>query len=327
MTIDPAAAALLQQMAEAGMPALNELAPIEARVAAEGFVALGGPGDDVAEIIDRTVPGPHGEIPIRIYYPHRKSGADDDSGEENTARPGLLYFHGGGWVLGTLEGTDAICKAVANRAACVVVSVDYRLAPEHKFPIPLDDCFAATTWVAGHGDEIGIDSARIAVGGDSAGGNIATAVAMRARDEKGPTLCLQLLVYPVTNHDFSTPSYAANGNGYLLTTDMMKWFWDHYLRSDSDGQNPLASPLKATDLSNLPPALVITAEFDPLRDEGEAYAAALRDAGVAVTHTRYPGMIHAFWQMLAVFEAASTAADQAAEELRKAFIVKQTTTV
>ena len=323
MTIDPAAAALLQQMADAGMPALNELPPIEARAAAEGFIALGGPGDDVAEVIDRTVPGPHGEIPIRMYYPHRKSGAGDD----NRARPGLLYFHGGGWVIGTLDSTDAICKAVANRAACVVVSVDYRLAPEHKFPIPLDDCFAATTWVADHGDEIGIDSARIAVGGDSAGGNIAAAVAIRARDEAGPALCLQLLVYPVTNHDFSTASYAANGDGYLLTTDMMRWFWDHYLRSDTDGQNPLASPLRATNLSNLPPALVITAEFDPLRDEGEAYAAALRNAGVAVTHTRDPGMIHAFWQMLAVFEAASTAADQAAEELRKAFVLKQTTKV
>ena len=314
MGIDPAAAGLLEQMAEAGAPPLNELPPAEARVAAEGFIALGGPGDDISETVDRTIPGPHGPIPVRIYRPHPKG-----SNARDTALPCLLYFHGGGWVIGTPETTDAICSAVANRAECVVVSVDYRLAPEHKFPVPLDDCYAATQWVAANGAEIGVDGSRIAVGGDSAGGNLAAAVALRARDENGAALRMQLLVYPVTNHDFSTDSYAANGVGYLLTTDMMRWFWDHYLATAEDGKNPLASPLKATDLSRLPPALVITAEFDPLRDEGEAYAVALTNAGVSVTHTRYSGMIHAFWQMLAVFEAASTAADQAAVELRKAF--------
>ncbi|MDQ1426029.1 MAG: hypothetical protein QOD72_3527 [Acidimicrobiaceae bacterium] len=316
MALDPAAVGLLQQMEEAGMPPLNEMSPADARAAAEGFVALAGAGDDIAEETNRSIPGPHGDIPIRIYRPHVKA----DSSDRPDALPCLVYFHGGGWVLGSLEGLEGICRSLANRAGCVVVSVDYRLSPEYKFPIPLDECYAATLWVAANGKEIGVDSSRIAVGGDSAGGNLATAVALRARDEAGPALRMQLLVYPVTNHDFSTPSYDVNGEGYLLTKDMMKWFWDHYLSGPDDGKHHLASPLRAPDLSGLPPALVITAEYDPLRDEGEAYATALTAAGVSVTHTQYKGMIHAFWQMMAVFEAASIAADQAADELRKAFI-------
>ncbi len=311
MALDPAAAGLLQQMAEAGAPPMNEMAPVDARVAAEGFVALGGEGDPVASSVDRTIPGPHGDIPVRVYTPNVPAGSG--------ALPCLAYFHGGGWVIGNPDSTDAICKAVANRAGCVVVSVDYRLAPEFKFPIPLDECYAATEWIAAHGAEIGVDGSRIAVGGDSAGGNLAAAVALRARDTNGPAIRLQLLVYPVTNHDYSTVSYADNGDGYLLTKDMMVWFWDHYLRTAADGADPLASPLRAGNLAGLPPAHVMTAEFDPLRDEGEAYAAALTAAGVPVTHTRYDGMIHAFWQMLAVFEAASSAADEAALHLRKAF--------
>ena len=311
MALDPAAAGLLQQMAEAGAPPLNELSPDDARIAAEGFVPLGGDGDPVKSVSNRTIPGPHGEIPVRIYTP--------DVAGDSGPLPCLVYFHGGGWVIGNPDSTDAICRTVANRAACVVVSVDYRLAPEHKFPVPLDDCYAATGWVAANGGEIGVDGARIAVGGDSAGGNLAAAIALRARDEGGPALRMQLLVYPVTNHDYSTVSYTANGDGYLLTLDMMKWFWDHYLATADDGAHPLASPLRASDLTGLPRAHVITAEFDPLRDEGEAYAAALKAAGVPVTQKRYDGMIHAFWQMLAVFEPASAAADAAAAELRAAF--------
>ena len=309
MALDPAAVGLLQQLEEAGMPPLNEMSPADARVAAEGFVALGGPGEEMAEVSERTIPGPHGDIPIRIYRP-----------EPGESAPCLVYYHGGGWVIGTPDSTDAICRAVAKRAGCVVVSVDYRLSPEHKFPIPLDDCFAATRWVADNAAELGVDPNRIAVGGDSAGGNLAAAVSIRARDEGGPALRMQLLVYPVTNHDFSTPSYAENGEGNLLTTDMMRWFWDHYVNGPEDSANPLCSPLRAEDLSNLPPAFVITAEYDPLRDEGEAYAAALTKAGVSVTHTRYDGMIHAFWQMVAVFPQATVAADQASEALRKAFV-------
>jgi acetyl esterase len=309
MALDPAAAGLLEQMAAAGLPPLNELSPPEAREAAAGFVELAGPGEEVASVENRTVPGPAGPVPVRIYTPGRGSAP----------RPALVYFHGGGWVIGDLETTDAICRALANRAACVVVSVDYRLAPEYKFPVPLDDCYAAFTWVAEHAGEIGVDPTRLAVGGDSAGGNLSAAVALRARDEGGPALRLQLLVYPVTDHNFDTVSYKENGDGYLLTKDMMVWFWDHYLDSPKDGDNPLACPLRARDLSGLPPARVFTAEFDPLRDEGEAFAARLAAAGVPVTHTRYDGQIHAFWTMLAVMPAAWKAADEAAQALREAF--------
>jgi acetyl esterase len=308
MALDPAAVGLLGQLAEAGGPALNELSPAESRVAAQGFAELGGPGDDVASQVDRTIPGPGGAIPIRVYTP-----------EGDGPFPCLVYFHGGGWVIGDLEMVNAACRTLAARSNCVVVSVDYRLAPEHKYPAPLDDCFAATKWVAANGSEIGVDGTRVAVGGDSAGGNLAAAVALRARDEGGPDLAMQLLVYPVTNHSFDTGSYASNGENYLLTTDMMRWFWDHYLNSDADGENAYVSPLRAADLSKLPPATVFTAEFDPLRDEGDAYAAKLADAGVTVKHTRLDGQIHGFFSMLLVFEAAGKAIDLAAVDLKQAF--------
>jgi acetyl esterase len=222
-------------------------------------------------------------------------------------------------VIGTHDTTDAICRALANRAGCVVVSVDYRLSPEHKFPAPLDDCYAALQWVADNASSIGVDGSRLAVGGDSAGGNLSAVVALKARDQGGPPLRYQMLIYPVTDHDYGTGSYQENGDGYLLTKDMMVWFWDHYLRSPEDGANPLASPLRADDLSGLPPAMVVTGEFDPLRDEGEAYAQRLRQAGVPVNHKRYEGQIHAFFQMPGLFPQALVAADAAAAELRKAF--------
>jgi acetyl esterase len=209
--------------------------------------------------------------------------------------------------------------ALANRAGCKVVSIDYRLAPEHKFPAPLDDCYAALQWLAANGSAHVIDTSKLAVGGDSAGGNLAAAVALRSRDEKGPPLCFQLLVYPVTHHDFGTASYSENAEGYLLTKATMEWFWNHYLRDANDSKNPLVSPLLARDLRGLPPAVVYTAEFDPLRDEGEAYAACLTAAGVSVTLKRFQGQIHGFWGMPAVFPAAMEAVNDAAMHLRKAF--------
>lgn len=310
MPLDPIAAGLLKQMEDAGMPPLHQLSPADARAAAQGFKALSGAPEPVAGAVDRTIPGPGGPVPVRIYTP---------AGADAAPLPCLVYYHGGGWVFGDIEGLDPTCRAVANRAGCKVVSVEYRLAPEHKFPAPLDDCYAALLWVAAEAASIGVDRARLAVGGDSAGGNLAAAVTMRARDEGGPALRHQLLVYPVTNHDFGTASYAANGDGYLLTRDMMRWFWDHYLNGGADGANPLASPLRGASLAGLPPALVLTAEFDPLRDEGEAYAARLQAAGVRVRHKRFAGQIHGFWQMPGVFPTALEAAADAAVELRAAF--------
>jgi acetyl esterase len=310
MPLDPAAQALLEQMAAAEMPAINEVPPEEARLLAEGFLELAGPGEDVADVSDRTIDGPNGSVNVRVYTP---VGAGDGP------LPCLVYFHGGGWVIGDIQTLDTVCRAVANRSGAKVVSVDYCLSPEYKFPKPLEDCVAATKWVAEHGGEIGVDGSRIAVGGDSAGGNLAAAVALRARDEGGPAIALQALVYPVTDYSFETESYAVNADGYLLTKDMMIWFWDHYLNSAADGENPLASPLRADDLSGLPPAVVITAEYDPLRDEGEAYAKRLSEAGVPVIQTRYDGQIHAFWQMPAVFSAAHDAIAQVSEALKDAF--------
>ena len=308
MPIDPIAAGLLQQMDEAGMPPLNEMSPVDARVAAEGFRDLAGEPEDVAAVADITIPVAGGDIPLRVYTPAGSGPL-----------PCLVYYHGGGWVLGDIQGLDSTCRARANAAGCVVVSVEYRLAPEHKFPVPFDDSLAALSWVHANAASIGVDPERLAVGGDSAGGNLAAAVALRARDAGGPALRLQLLVYPVTHHDYGTVSYTDNGDGYLLTRDMMKWFWDHYLGSADDGANPLASPLLAEDLAGLPRAVVYTAEFDPLRDEGEAYAARLAGAGVPVVQRRFDGQIHAFFQMLGVFPAAREAIDGAAAELRSAF--------
>jgi acetyl esterase len=200
----------------------------------------------------------------------------------------------------------------------VVASVDYRRAPEHKYPVAAEDAFAATRWIAAHAAHLGLEARRLAVGGDSAGGNLAAAVTLMARERGGPPLGFQLLVYPVTCHGFDTPSYRECADGYLLTRDGMRWFWGHYLGRAEEGGQPHASPLLAPDLAGLPPALVITAEYDPLRDEGEAYAARLREAGVSVTLTRYPGMIHGFFRMLNFVDQARAARDESAAALRKA---------
>jgi acetyl esterase len=200
-----------------------------------------------------------------------------------------------------------------------VLSVDYRLAPEAKYPVPVEDSYAALLWIVANAGRLGIDRRRIAVGGDSAGGNLATVMALLARDRRGPALALQVLIYPVTDHDLDTVSYRENATGYVLTRDAMRWFWDHYLAHEAQGREPYASPLRAPSLAGLPPALVITAEYDPLRDEGEAYAARLRDAGVPVTLTRYPGMFHGFVRLTKFLDQARTAVDEIAGSVQKAF--------
>jgi len=233
--------------------------------------------------------------------------------------PVLVYFHGGGWVVGNLDTHDSCCRALAANAGSAVLSVDYRLAPEHKFPAAAEDAYAATCWVAEKGVSFDLDPARIAVGGDSAGGNLATVVCLMARDRSGPRLCHQLLVYPVTNYSFDTLSYRENAEGYYLTHEKMIYFWNQYLPDEASGRHPYASPLQAEDLAALPPALIITARYDPLRDEGEDYANRLRLAGVPVKLSRYESMIHGFLIMGAVVDQTRAAREEAASALRSAF--------
>jgi acetyl esterase len=268
---------------------------------------LPAPEIPLAAIEDRTLPGPAGEIPVRVYRP---------STEETL--PALVFFHGGGWVIGSLESHDPTCRELAQRTGCAVVAVDYRLAPEHRHPAAADDCYAALCGVASRAGELGVDAERLAVGGDSAGGNLAAVTALLARERSGPRLAFQLLVYPVTDADFTRASYEENAEGYLLTRAAMQWFWDHYAPDPGTRAAPTAAPLRAPDLRGLPPALVQTAEFDPLRDEGEAYAARLREAGVPVTVSRYDGMIHGFFAMTALVDGARRAMDEAAAALRGA---------
>jgi acetyl esterase len=312
MAIDPQAQALLDQMAEAGAPPFESLSPEQAREMIVQMRELAGPPEDVAKVEDSQIPTPDGPVPVRIYTP-----------EGDGPFPVLVYFHGGGWVIGTVDTIDAPCRALANRAGCVVVSVDYRLAPEHKFPAAPRDCYAVTHYVAENAAAYNGDPNRIAVAGDSAGGNLAAVVALLARDRGGPPLAFQLLIYPVTNHSFDTASYRDNAEGYLLTKNGMVWFWDHYLRTDEDGFNPYASPLRALDLKNLPPAFVMTCEFDPLRDEGEAYAERLREAGVPVEAKRYDGLIHGAFQMGGVLDRGKEMLDDAGAALRRAFVEKK----
>jgi acetyl esterase len=303
----PEVRALLEHLEAQGGPALESLSPAEARrEAVESLKPWQGEREEVAHTEDLQIAGPEGSIPIRVYTPG-----------ERGPLPCLVYFHGGGWVLCDLETHDTTCRALARKAGAVVVAVDYRLAPEHRFPAAVVDCCAATRWVAANAERLGVDPRRIAVGGDSAGGNLATVISLKFRDEGGPALALQVLVYPVTNlASFDTPSYQEFAEGYYLTRAEMEWFRGHYLGSPEDGLNPDASPLLATDLHGLPPALVITAECDTLRDEGEAYARRLAEVGVEVTCTRYAGMIHPFFSLPGAISGGRRAVEQLAAAVR-----------
>jgi acetyl esterase len=307
MPIDPQARAFLDQIEALGLPGFEDMTVEQAREAIMGLREFAGPPEPVAGIDDRVIPGPAGRIPVRVYTP---TGAGPF--------PVLVYFHGGGWVIGNLETIDAPLRALTNRAGCVTVSVDYRLAPEAKFPAAIDDCYAATCWVAEHARSLGGDPARLAVGGDSAGGNLAAAVALMARDRGGPALAYQALIYPALSCDYTTPSYRDNADGYLLTRNAMAWFWGHYLTSEDDARNPYACPLQVGDLSGLPPALVITAEYDPLRDEGEAYADRLRRAGVQIDLRRHEGMIHGFFQFGGIMDRGKQVIEEVASGVRAA---------
>ena len=295
MAIDPQVEQYLERLKALGVPPIQELTPAQARANfAASIDPLFGPVDSVSSVEDRETDD---GVPVRIYRP-------DDSTEPS---PALVFFHGGGWVVGSIETHDGITRALANRSGCVVVSVEYRVAPEHRFPAAIDDAWSATRWVLSNAAELGIDPARLAVGGDSSGGNLAAAVALRARDADIP-LALQLLVYPVLDRSFSTGSYAEFAEGFSLTQAGMRWYWSHYL-GEADGADRDASPARETDLTGLAPAFVATAELDPLRDEGEAYARRLEDAGVPTAHVRYDGMIHGFLRMPAAIDRAADALD------------------
>jgi acetyl esterase len=230
-----------------------------------------------------------------------------------------MWYHGGGWVIGNVRTHDAICRHLCVQAGCVVVSVDYRLAPEHKYPAAADDCYAATVWASANAGGLNGDASQLAVGGDSAGGNLSAVVSLMARDKSGPDIVHQLMVYPVTEFRVDTASYMENADGYLLTRDGMIWFWGHYLGNEGDGAESYASPMRASDLSGLPTALVITAEFDPLRDEGEEYAQRLTQAGIPTTCTRYDGMVHGFFGMPDLLDKGAQAIAEASAALRDAF--------
>lgn len=303
-------AVLLAARFGGGKP-LNELSVPEARQATVMQIPRRRQPVPVASVMDRTIPGPAGELPIRIYTP-----------EGPGPFPALVYFHGGGFVVGSLASGDPTCRALCHGASCVVVSVEYRLAPEHKFPAATDDCLAATRWLAAHAAELNADPARLAVAGESSGGNLAAVTALRLRDEGGPALRGQLLIYPVADyHTPPTPSYIANADGYLLTRAMMVWFWGHYLSDAGEANHPHAAPLRAPDLSELPAALVITAEFDPLRDEGERYAERLQQAGVPTQLARYDGMIHGFLLLSELFDEGRQAMEEAILWLRQLFVL------
>jgi acetyl esterase len=308
MPIDPAAAALIEILDQT-FPRVDTLtSATQARAQLEALPPV-GETEPVGDVQDRTIPGPDGEIPIRIYRP-----AGDDR-----PRPGVVYFHGGGWVICGLDSHDGGCRRLTNAVDAVVVSVDYRLAPEHRYPAAADDTYAASQWVADHATELGIDPGRLAVAGDSAGGNLAAVVAQMARDRGGPALAFQLLVYPVIDVSAARNDYPSkhdNAVGYFLTTNQMEWYRDQYLGDPAHGDEPYVSPIRAQSLAGLPPACIITAEMDPLRDEGEAYAAALEAAGVPVTMYRAPGMFHGFFNMDAVLDGSKDAQRAAFDAVR-----------
>ena len=314
MTLNPGAQAVLDLIAEAGRPSFEEMTVPECR---EAYVnsrkALQPDPIEVAEVRSLSMPGPAGDIALRLYRAEPLA--------PGALQPVIVYFHGGGWVIGDLGSHDTVCRELAVRSGSALISVDYRLAPEHVFPAAVDDAIAATKWVADNAVELGVDASRIAVAGDSAGGNLAAVVALAARDARdqgGPNIAFQALLYPVTDFDLTRPSYEQNGSNPPVKTVTMAWFRDLYLAKPQDQKDWRAAPLQATDFSGLPPAYVLTAGYDPLRDEGKAYADALKTAGTPCTYSCYEGQIHGFLNMARINPQTFDAFDEVAGAIRKA---------
>jgi acetyl esterase len=307
MPLDPMMKAMLDQLAALGAPPINTMPVADARAAMDAMVLMMGPGEEVAEVEDRTIGLSGRDLPVRIYRP---------DGLGDGPAPTLVFYHGGGFVLGGLTSHDRDCRALANRGRCQVIAVDYRLAPEHPFPAAADDATAALEFVAANAGDLGVDLDRLAVGGDSAGGNLAAVVALHARDV-GIALRFQLLIYPAVAGEGEYRSRTENATGYMLDRDSIVWFTNAYF-PDGAPDDWRAAPISAASHRDVAPALIITAEFDPLRDEGEAYAATLEAAGVPAKASRYDGLIHGFFGMGALVPAANAAVDEAGDALRDA---------
>ena len=296
MPLDLQIKAIIEEENRRNLPPYTILSPSQARQQMLEFSPPVDPEFSVKRVENLKIPQPNHELPVRLYFP-----------EGEGPHPTVVYFHGGGWVIGDLDTHHAVCHALSKTSGCLVAAVDYRLAPEHKYPAAIEDAYAAVCWIAENASALQADSAKIAVCGESAGATLATVVSMMVRDRGGPRIALQVLVYPVTNYGFDTPSYLKCAEGYILTREKMKWFWNHYLEKEDESGHPYISPLQADNLGGLPKALVLTAEYDPLRDEGEAYAEKLRKFGVEVKLSRYESMIHGFFRMTARVKRAREA--------------------
>jgi acetyl esterase len=308
VTLHPQAQAVVELMARG--PAPHEVPIADARAALDAGDVLAGEIEALAEVSDREIPGPAASIPIRVYRPAL-----------GTRLPVAVFFHGGGFTAGSLASHDRLCRALANRSGCVVIAVDYRLAPEHPFPAGIEDAYAATRWVSEHADELGVDAGRLAVGGDSGGGTFGASVALLARDRRGPAIAFQYLVNPGgLDYDYERPSFVENAEGCFLTLDLVRWIEAQYFADGSDRHAPLAELNRVADLTGLPPAVVLTAEHDPVRDQGRRFVQRLREADVAVHHTDYPGMIHGWVNFKGQIDDGERGLDEVAAALRDALV-------
>jgi acetyl esterase len=305
MSLAPEIDAFLKRLEALNLPQVWQAPIDEIRRNTQGRTITSGPVENILEISNRFIPGPTADLPVRIYRPTADTNA-----------PAIVYFHGGGWVLNFLDIYDASLARLANQSGATIIAVNYQKAPEHPFPIPFDDCYATLLWVMENATNLGIDENRIGVAGDSAGGNLAAAVALKARDND-IALSVQILIYPATDRNFDTASYKENATGYGLSTQAMQWFWDQYLQGSHHDENPYAIPMRASSFKALAPAIIITAQYDPLLTDGERYAELLHRDGVPVLYKGYEGMIHGFFTNMAITPTAQQAIDLIAYEVKK----------